>query len=92
MAGLIAVLLVVAGLFVWCFWDWLRKVSGGYESGTATVRNLGLLVTAIIALPLAIWRSIVADRQGETAWRQSETAAHGLLNERYQKGRGHVGK
>ena len=86
LVGLIAALLVVAGLFVWCFWDWLRTVSGGYESGTATVRNLGLLVTAIIALPLAIWRSIVADRQAATARRQSETAARGLLNERYQKG------
>ena len=79
MVGLIAVLLVVAGLFVWRFWDWLRIVPPGYESGTATVRNLGLLVTAIIALPLAIWRSVVANRQ-------ANTAQHGLLNERYQKG------
>ena len=79
MVGLIAVLLVVAGLFVWRFWDWLRIVPPGYESGTATVRNLGLLVTAIIALPLAIWRSVVADRQ-------ARTAQQGLLNERYQKG------
>ena len=86
MAGLIAALLVVAGFFVWCFWEWLRMVPLGYESGTATVRNLGLLVTAIIALPLAIWRSIVADRQAATARRQSEIAAHSLLNERYQKG------
>lgn len=84
--GLIAALLVVAGFLVWYFWDWLRLVSGAQESGTATVRNLGLLVTAIIALPLAIWRSIIADRQAETARRQSETAERGLLNERYQKG------
>ena len=33
----------------------------------------------MIALPLAVWRSIVAARQAETAQR-------GLLNERYQKG------
>ena len=78
-AGLIAVLLVLAGFFVWRFWDWLRMVPQDYESGTATVRNLGLLVTAIIALPLAIWRSVVADRQ-------SKTAQQGLFNERYQRG------
>ena len=79
MAGLIVVLLVVTGFLVWRFWDWLRMGEGGYESGTATVRNLGLLVTAIIALPLGIWRSFVAHRQ-------SQTAQQGLLNERYQKG------
>ena len=79
MAGLIAVLLVLAGFFVWRFWDWLRMVPQDYESGTATVRNLGILVTAIIALPLGIWRSFVAHRQ-------AETAQQGLLNERYQKG------
>ena len=78
-AGLIAVLLVLAGFFVWRFWDWLRMVPQDYESGTATVRNLGLLVTAIIALPLGIWRSFVAHRQ-------AGTAQQGLLNERYQKG------
>ena len=78
-AGLIAVLLVLAGFFVWRFWDWLRMVPQDYESGTATVRNLGLLFTAIIALPLGIWRSFVAHRQ-------SQTAQQGLLNERYQRG------
>ena len=79
MAGLITLLLVVAGFLVCRFWDWLRMGTGGYESGTATVRNLGLLFTAIIALPLGIWRSFVAHRQ-------SQTAQQGLLNERYQKG------
>ena len=76
--GLIMALLVVAGVFAWRFWDWLRVGSSGYESGAATVRNLGFLVAATIALPLGIWRSFVADRQ-------SRTAQQGLLNERYQK-------
>ena len=31
-AGLIAALLVVAGFFVWRFWEWLRIVPQGYES------------------------------------------------------------
>ncbi|MCY4514965.1 MAG: pentapeptide repeat-containing protein [Candidatus Tectomicrobia bacterium] len=50
-----------------------------YESSSATIRNLALVVSVAIALPLAIWRSMVAGRQAETAYR-------GLLNERYQKG------
>ena len=57
------------------FWPWL---SAG-ESGSTTIRNLGLVIGAIIGLPIATWRSIVAQRQAETAQRS-------LLNERYQKG------
>ena len=40
----------------------------------------------MIGLPLAIWRSTVAERQSATSQLQSETAQRGLLNERYQKG------
>ena len=67
--------LIAAVVFSSMFWCWL---SAG-ESGSTAIRNLGLIVAAIIALPLAIWRSIVAERQAETVHR-------GLLNERYQKG------
>ena len=74
--------LIAAVVFSSMFWCWL---SAG-ESGSTAIRNLGLVVAAIVALPLAIWRSIVAERQAATAQRQSETAQRGLLNERYQKG------
>ncbi len=82
-AGLTWVWVVAWGVFVLIavtvlsiiFWCWL---SDG-ESGSTTIRNLGLVVAAIIGLPLAVWRSIVAARQATTAQR-------GLLNERYQKG------
>ena len=57
------------------FWCWLRDG----ESGSNTIRNLSLVLVAIIGLPLAIGRSILAQRQAETAQRS-------LLNERYQKG------
>ena len=53
--------------------DWLSNV----ESWSAIIRNFGLVIAAGIALPLAIWRSIVAARQ-------ATTAQLGLLNERYQ--------
>ena len=69
-------------LFAWgvcAYWAWLVEVPSGKESGSTIVRSLGLLLIALIALPLAIWRSFVAHRQ-------SVTAQHGLLNERYQKG------
>ena len=56
------------------FWEWL---SGG-ESGSTTVRNLALVVAGLVALWLARWRSVVADRQADTAHQS-------LLNERYQK-------
>ena len=82
--------------FAVLFWGWL---SAG-ESGSTTIRNLVLVIAATAALPLAIWRSKVAERQAataqrqsetaqrqsETAQRQSETAQRSLLNERYQKG------
>ena len=64
------------------FWDsW-----SGEESDGMAIRNLVLVIAAIAALPLAIWRSKVAERQAATAQRQSETAQRGLLNECYQKG------
>ena len=57
------------------FWEWL----GAGESASSTIRNVGLVVAGLIALPLALWRSLVSDRQ-------SRTAQESLLNERYQKG------
>ena len=59
---------------IW-FWDSWR----GEESVGMAIRNLGLVIAAIAALPLAIWRSKVAARQAATAQRV-------LLYERYQKG------
>lgn len=56
------------------------------ESASSTLRNLGLILAAAIGLPLAIWRSIVAERQADAALRQSDTAVQMLLNDRFQKG------
>ena len=53
------------------------------ESGSTTIRNIGLLVGGVVAIALAVWRSRVAGRQAATAER-------GLLNERYQKGCRHA--
>ena len=57
------------------FWDWLNF----NESRGTTVRNVGLIIAALTALPLAIWRGLVAEKQ-------ADAAQQGLRNERYQKG------
>ena len=94
--GLVALL----GASIWyfqdvlsCIWVWLRETPNGYESGSTTVRNLGLIVAGLIALPLTLWRIRVADNQAKAAHQQVETSQNqvatsqgSLLNERYQKG------
>ena len=61
-------------------------VSAVYWSETEQIRNIGLVVAAIIALPVAIWRSRVADQQVGVAQQQADIAQQSVLNERYQKG------
>ena len=66
--------------------DWAGKIHPGRESASATIRNLGLIALPMIALPLAIWRSIVAHRQADAAHRQADTAQQSLSDHQYQKG------
>ena len=63
-------------------WDWLN----GGESAGATVRNIGLVIAGSLALPLAIWRGVVADKQASAAQCQTAQDRETLLNERYQQG------
>ena len=64
-------LMVLAAVLVLSIWFW-DSWSGKEESVGMALRNLVLVIAAIAALPLAIWRSKVAQL--------------GLLNDRYQKG------
>ena len=73
--------LIVEVLLVVVLWDWLA----GDESGSATIRNVGLVIAGSLAIPLAIWRAVVADKQASSAQHQTAIAQQGLLNERYQK-------
>ena len=77
----VAVVLMAAIGFAMMYWCWLN----GGESSSATIRNLGLVVAAVIGLPLAIWRGKVAESQAVTAQR-------GLLDERYQQGAEMLGR
>ena len=67
--------LIAAAVFSIMYWDWISI----RESNGSTILDIVLAAAAVIALPLAVWRSIVAAHQ-------ADTAQHGLLNERYQKG------
>ena len=86
----VAFVMLLAFDFSTMYWDWLStEESNGTiirKSGSEIIRNLGLVIAAIVALPLAIWRSTVAERQAIASQRQAETAQRSLLNERYQKG------
>ena len=75
--------------------EWLSS----HDSRRMIIRDLALTILGVIALGLAIWRSVIADRQSktaqrqsetaqrqsETAQRQSETALRNVLNDRYHK-------
>lgn len=61
------------------------------ESASTTIRNLGLVILAAVGLPVAIWRSVIAERQAQAAQRQSEIAGQNLLNDRFQKGTAMLG-
>ena len=66
----------------WAIW----LVDNKDESNSAIVRNIVLIFATVVALPLALWRLVVADRQSKIAGQQSNTAKLGLLNERFRHG------
>ena len=72
-----AIALIAIGLVL--YWDWLRTAGDSTESGSTTIRNIGLVIAGLIALPLAIWRSMVAQEQ-------VKVSQQSLSNERYQQG------
>ena len=73
--------MIVEVILVVVLWDWLA----GDESGSATIRNVGLVIAGSLAILLATWRAVVADKRASTAQHQTAIAQQGLLNERYQK-------
>ena len=59
-------------------WDFLVQNS-------ETIRNLVLIVGTPVAIILAVWRGMVAQRQSKAAQKQAEVAQLGLLSNRYQR-------
>ena len=75
-----ATVMVVEILLVVVLWDWLAKD----ESGSATIRNIGLVIAGSLAIPLAIWRAVVADKQASSGQHQTAITQQGLLNEQHK--------
>ncbi len=75
--------LAVCGYLTLIYWPYLHD---GRDSFSSTVRNVSLVIGGIIAVELALWRSIVGERQTAVAQRQAETAQRDLLNQQFQKG------
>ncbi len=67
----------------WRFWGMLHSQM---DSLSTTISNLSFVLGGIVAIELALWRSIVGERQTSVAQQQAETVQRGLLNERFQKG------
>jgi uncharacterized protein YjbI with pentapeptide repeats len=81
--ALLALVLSKTGLeWTWEYWG----SSNGTFDRSVIFRNFGLLTLALIALPLAVWRSWTAHKQARSANRQTELAEKGLIIDRYQKG------
>ena len=112
---LVLLVLVGALVFSYMRWEWIRSGSEirtesletgvittntiTFESVSSTLRNIGLIVGGIVAVLLAMWRSLVAERQADatlrqaeaaysqaqTAERQSITTLQSFLNDRYDQ-------
>ena len=80
---LVAVTVAAGAGLSWRFWEILHSDE---DSLSATISNLSFVVGGIVAIELALWRSIVGERQTAVAQHQAETVQRGLLNERFQKG------
>ena len=87
-----AAILITEVILSIVFWDWLTGADSagatmnGADSAGATIRNIGLVIAGSVALPLALWRGVVADKQASAAQRQANLDREALLNERFQKG------
>ena len=75
--------MATGALLSWFFWE---DINDGKDSLSTIIRNLALVIGGAIAILLAVWRSMVAERQAAAAQDQAETAQHSFLNERYQRG------
>lgn len=78
------VVTVVAGCgLAWRFWEILHSEQ---DSLSTTISNLSFVVGGIVAIELALWRSLVGERQTAVAQRQAETSQRDILNQQLQKG------
>ena len=82
----IVLIVVTVAAGVGLSWRFREILHSDEDSLSTTISNLSFVVGGIVAIELALWRSIVGERQTAVAQHQAETAQRGLLNERFQKG------
>ena len=80
-------MLFVAVWVIMEYWEFIFEK----EVVTASLRNLFIVLAAIVGVPLAIWRSAVAKQQAKASERQAETGEKRLRNETYVKGAAMLG-
>ena len=84
----IVVVVLVLALGAACsaiFWGDLSATENGKsESLSTTVRNVMLILAAILALPLAIWRGWVAEQQVKATQDSVDAAHEAISNQRFQ--------
>ena len=84
----IVVVVLVLALGAACsaiFWGDLSATENGKsESLSTTVRNVMLILAAILALPLAIWRGWVAEQQVKATQDSVDVAHMAISNQRFQ--------
>ena len=73
--GIAALTVIVVGsVMSISFWDWLHPDTPEAVSHGETVRNVALVIGAIIAFLFAGWRATVAERQADTSQEQVAAA------------------
>ncbi|MCY3571487.1 MAG: pentapeptide repeat-containing protein [Chloroflexi bacterium] len=83
----LSVLLVLglAAIFSPLFWNELSgSGTENPDSISSTIRNVVLTVGAVLALPLAFWRGVVAENQVAATQRSVEAAHEAISNQRFQ--------
>ena len=86
--------LALGSSLTWVFWEELHNASASDASApsfSTTIRNVALVIGGIVAMLIALWRSLVAGAQAETAQQSLDMAKQSLRNERYQQGTAMLG-
>jgi len=84
---ILSVLLVLgmAAILSPLFWgDLSGSCRGSPDSTGSTIRNVVLIVGAVLALPLAVWRGKVAENQVEATEKSVRAAQQAIANQRFQ--------
>ena len=83
----ITLVIVILGLAVWLvlawvpwhgLWEWMTvskiDTESSSETGSTTMRNVGLVVAGVVTVGLLIWRGYVANKQASAAQSQADIA------------------